>query len=247
MFGIISQTNEALRNNKVYYFKVLLFPALLMVFLFFSHYVIFKIYPDMPQWLGWVFMLVRWGSYAVFAVVCHRLILVLDAPLAPCTLSLTRRELWFSLYMLLTGVVVFSLMWLVSIPLLTLFNMLGVSSSDWIFVISAIFGISQAYFLGRFCLVFPSIAVDEKISLKQSWMVAKGNSIRISCLVGVIPFFWFVLVEIMGHSSELAGSLTAGDVLLMFIQPVVLAFEVFLVSFIYKDIKENWITSNAEH
>jgi len=245
VLGIISQAAEMLGANKAYYFKVLLFPTLLMYGLFLFYKMLFSFFPEMPKWTIWAYAVLVWGSYAVFAVVCHRLVLLqADKPLKPYTLTVTRREMIFSLNLVVIAVVAFMLAWVTSIPLALLLNVLSFSSL--VFYIPFVIGMLQTYFLGRFCLVLPSIAVDESISFKQSWMVTRGSGLRIFCIIGVVPLFWFVLSSLSGDSAEDTG-LYIIDILFMVLQPVVLAFEVFLVSLTYREMKENWIASNISN
>ncbi len=245
VLGIISQAAEMLGSNKVYYFKVLLFPTLLMYGLFLFYYLIFSFFPEMPKWTSWVFTLLIWNSYAIFAVVCHRLVLLqADKPLKPYALTVTRREMVFSLNLIVIAVVALMLAWVLSIPLIPLLN--SFSFSNWAIFIPIVMGMLQTYFLGRFCLVLPSIAIDERISLKQSWMVTRGSGLRIFCIIGVVPLFWFALSSISGDNAEDTG-LYIIDVLFMVLQPVVLAFEVFLVSLTYKEMKENWLASHVDN
>lgn len=244
VLGIISQAAEMLEANKTYYFKVLLLPALLMSCLFLFYYVVFKVFPDMPSWVDWIFALMIWSSYVIFAVVCHRLVLLqADKSLKPYTLTVTRREMIFSLNLIIIAVVVFMLAWVMSIPLLSLSNFLSLSNGA--IYIPLLMGVLQTYFLGRFCLVLPSVAIDERISLKQSWVVTRGNSLRIFCIIGVVPLFWFALSSMSGDSAEHAGVAYVIDILFVFLQPVVIAFEVFLVSLTYKGIKEDWVASET--
>ncbi|GKS57607.1 hypothetical protein YTPLAS18_11340 [Nitrospira sp.] len=64
--------------------------------------------------------------------------------------------------------------------------------TDLFVVVLATALIPYAYLVGRLSLVLPSIATDREATLMDAWRLSKGNTWRLTFLIGVIPILFFL-------------------------------------------------------
>jgi len=135
------------------------------------------------------------------AIACHRLILLEHEKVAYHTkFKFSEREFNFFWYLL----VIFCGLILVGIPGLIIFEIIPyawnglhqvLEEKEWMkeLVRNVIVYLPWMYFVGRYGLVFPAIAVDRnkecswQRDLDWSWKMSKGNEWRLALLVGGLP------------------------------------------------------------
>ncbi|MFI4955884.1 MAG: hypothetical protein ACHQAX_01610 [Gammaproteobacteria bacterium] len=112
----------------------------------------------------------------------------------------TMRETWTLIWMFLLGILttVGSM-----IPAMVIFFLLTTFNMQMAGMITAAitYSLILSYLLGRLCIIFPSIAVGERMSLEQTWKMSENNGWRIIILLGLLPmipvFAGFVMIAII--------------------------------------------------
>jgi len=82
--------------------------------------------------------------------------------------------------------------------------------------------------VSRFVLVLPSIAVDMELSFTKSWNLTRGNSIRLSILLMLIPFTVFVVFTLL----PIINSFVYGTIVIL-LWFITLIFEIGILSLSY--------------
>jgi hypothetical protein len=139
--------------------------------------------------------LVFWALYTLFAVVCHRIVLLGSASVPEYGMfQIGRRDLLFagglikiaiiSILAIICGVMILQL------PVLVLGKLfVGKADSRWLGeYLPFIAYLIQVYMLARLGLILPAIAVDKSPSLKWAWQVSRGNGLRLMLMLGLLPW-----------------------------------------------------------
>ena len=199
--------------------------------------------------LNWSFLLLYWIAFSIFAVTCHRLILIDDHNSSnQFQISLSRREFRF----LLRLIAVYLVMFIVLGVVLTIFmNLPGIGATpdtneltgerkigginrdvfEWLKTLAYI---PALYVLGRLCLVFPSTAIDRDKGIKWSWRVTKGNGLRMLVIVGVLPWLLSIFLGLFWREN----ATLVEQALLGLIGYIVMAIEIFALSLTYKEFQK---------
>ena len=182
---------------------------------------------DLTAWAIWAAYKV---AFVVFAVTCHRLVLVEDATFT-FQISFRLREVKFVGW----AIAVYAIFYLiVSVPLTVTMNLPITSdafdSSEFAYYAQFIFSIPATYILARLCLVFPATAIDMKYGLSWSWAQTRGNGWRIVVIVGLYP--WLISTMIWLVSRE--DPMLIEQAFIAFLYYVGLALEVFALSLTYR-------------
>jgi hypothetical protein len=190
-----------------------------------------------PPWASWL----AWGArsllWVIFAVICHRLVLLdpheRDVGTVPrWSWRETRFVGWvvaaYGLAMLAT--------WLVILVGATLFGwMLSLVRLEEPFLsvaVPAAGALSMTYLFARFAAVLPATAIDAQSSLKLAWEQTRGNGLRMVVIAGALP--WLVRYATWRLYSdeptllEVALVTAAGTVLI--------AFEIAALSLAYREL-----------
>jgi hypothetical protein len=160
-------------------------------------------------WSGSYFAeLIGWGIphglvFTVFAIACHRSILLGDHAVPSFGFSgWTRRETYFFGWSVLIGSISGIMLALAGILTMIPLAFLTVIFRD-LFAIpwaeTVWKGLTQvlallcagcilAYTLARLSLLFPATAVDRQPTLKWAWSESEKHALRLAFLVGVVPF-----------------------------------------------------------
>lgn len=112
------------------------------------------------------------GIHAIFAITTHRIVL-LGSDSVPTwgITSWTKRETFFVLHIIALALMAIPVMLLGFVPILG-----GLAAL-----------IIICWFAGRFCLVFPGIAVDKGVSFKISWELTAQYQLLMFLVVIVVP------------------------------------------------------------
>lgn len=145
-------------------------------------------------------------AFAVFAVTCHRIILlgkesVPKSGLASWSLRETRFVGWTLLIALCGGVTA----GIVGIPVLILLGFFIVSQKPgepWVTAAGSIMiMIPASYLFARLSVLLPATAVDEQPDFAWAWELTKGNGWRLFLVVGVLPgILWLGPDYLLGRS-----------------------------------------------
>jgi hypothetical protein len=172
--------------------------------------------------------------FTLFAVTCHRLVL-LDANQVARSWwpQWSRRETrffsWIGL-LWLSGVIA----GLAVLTFLFNFSKFVIGTSDAAWLEYAVYGVQLPllYAFARFCMLFPATALDRMASLRWSWDLTRDNGWKLVVVVGGLPFVFSVLVSFFYRSGA-----TAAERLLLTAAAVALfAVEIAAVSLSYREL-----------
>ena len=146
-------------------------------------------------------------AFTVFAVTCHRLILLGDDSVPWYGLSKwSKRESRFIGWSLLGWLA------LAAISMLVMFFSLGLAGSSlqslpvtWVEYAAYFVMIPGVYVVARFSILLPATAVDQRHDLTWAWETTERNGWRLVLVVGTLPFvLWYgpqLFVGALGRSS----------------------------------------------
>ncbi|GAB2188987.1 hypothetical protein MAH1_05940 [Sessilibacter sp. MAH1] len=147
--------------------------------------------------LAVVVEVVRLAILAVFAITTHRIILLGPNSVSRWGITAwTKRETFFFLHAV--GIV------LMGIPMVLL-NFIPILGSLASLIIIC-------WFAGRFCLVFPGIAVDKGVSFKLSWELTKSHQVLMFLVVIVFPTVLAIptyILSFVPYSALLSSAISA--------------------------------------
>ena len=183
---------------------------------------------------SWVVWSIYTAAFAIFAVACHRLILVEDQ-VVDVRLSFKLRELKFVGWLF----AVYAIYFIISlVPTTVLMNSpIGghlIESPDNFYYVQLLFAVPATYVLARLCLVFPATAIDRRLGLRWSWRSTRGNGWRIVIVIAIYP--WVLSAVIWLVSREEA--IVIERVLTALMYYAALVFEVVALSLTYKALIE---------
>lgn len=167
-------------------------------------------------------------AYILIAITTHRVVLLgLDSVSKKSVLSWSKRETSFFLYMLIISFGTFTFLGLVSVLLL---NDVGLDISGILSLILILFLVVVVFwFVGRYSLIFPAIAVDKSISFSQSWKLTHDHHFMMLFVVLIFPIcvsFPITLIEVVPGAFFIAS----------IISTVMTVFMVAALSVAYKKI-----------
>ena len=223
--------------NKARYLRAISLPVLLLVLVWAGSSALVSSLGPAAAWL----MLPFYGlAFALFAVTCHRLILLPDQPVAPWRISLGRRELLFFVWVIAIGIIVKGTEFLFLFAGMNSITNLSQSSAssvgmDNFYWISLLLAIPSLYLLSRLCLLFPAIAVDRQVGIKWAWSSTKGNGWRIFVVVVFCPWLFSIVIWLVSREN----ATVIEEVALSLISYIGLAIEIFILSLTYQEIELN--------
>lgn len=190
-----------------------------------------------PAYVGWMLCLLYAGLFTVFAVRCHRLVLIdSEARAADPWLRWSWRE-WRFFYWL-AG------LWLIAMvtwwfALLLAGNVISgawrhspAELSVWMEWSIYVCKIPALYVFARLSPVLPAAAIDRTVDLKSAWLLTQKNGWRLVLVVGVLP--WAI--------SQLLALLYRGDataletIVLTTLGIALLAVEIAALSISYREL-----------
>ena len=189
---------------------------------------------QLPGWANWLFYFAHIAVFTLFAVTCHRLVLLDRKTFSPGWLPLwTWRESRFVFLLFAVWLVAgFAAFFPVNLILnLSVFSYIKPGGS-WPYWLAQAAMIPMMYVFARFCLVFPATAVDRKVKLPWSWKLTRKNGWRLFAVVSILP--WVI--------SQVLGLLYFGEphewemIALTFLGVVLLSVEVAALSLSYHEL-----------
>lgn len=134
---------------------------------------------NLPAWAMWLVCLAYGALFTIFAVACHRLVLLDPRRVRP---GWSWREFRF-VFWLLGVYLVYLAVWL---PVWTVMvNVTHDMPPDWTRQPAVI---PALYVVARLSLVLPAVALDRDVSFKWAWTLTRGNGWRLVVVVGVLPW-----------------------------------------------------------
>ena len=187
------------------------------------------------------FGLVQLALYALFAVNCHRLVLigenaVPEYGLLGWSLRETRFFGWsIGLYVLYILAMVLPLLLVVIINMF--FTTPG--ANNWLEYAQYLALIPATYMMARLSLIFPATAVDERHDIAWALKLSEGNGWKLTIVVGLLPwiltYLKSLLIRMDANALEVFATSMAGFILL--------AIEIAALSLSYNELSGNTAAS----
>jgi hypothetical protein len=139
-----------------------------------------------PLWLAFMAFALYAAIFAVYAVICHRLVLLPEAASSASWMPrITGREARFLAWLVSVWVMAIGS---VLIVVMVLVNLLPTDTFEQFRGAQVAFMAATSYMFGRLCMVFPAAAIDHRPSVKWSWDLTRGNGWKLAVIVGVLPW-----------------------------------------------------------
>jgi hypothetical protein len=192
-----------------------------------------------------VFAVLLGLAFTVFAVTCHRLVLLGGESVPKYGLTKwSSRETRFVGWALLGYFCILSVWVLLSIPVLGLLLMFHLSSNPWVLVVVYLVMIPCGYVFARLSVLLPATAVDERPNVKWAREVTEGNGWRLVLIVGVLPVvLWAGPSYLLGHSLFVDVLIHVAACLLYVVQIAALSLSYQHLAGRYGDIPESLVQS----
>ena len=221
--------------NRKAFARALAIPMMLIVALTLSWYYAGE---HLPSWANWAACLGYAAFFALFAVTCHRLVLLDPARVARrAEPRWTWREslfLWWLIGAWLTYVVVS----MAGATLLgsVLANATRIDTQIGMRWVIEIAGIPAIYAVARMSPAFPAVAIDHRPDLKWALAITRGNGWRLFVVVGVLPWALSSLVGLAYRSNPSPLEMLA----LAILGTALFAVEIAALSISYRELtREN--------
>jgi hypothetical protein len=214
--------------------RALAIPLALLVTLTISWYYATDTLPDFAKWLLYLLYGVL---FTLFAVRCHRLVLLDSEPLlTELKPQWSRRESRFFAQMIVVWLIFVAMWWVllfaVSTVAVNAWEGARGEPSGWIRWIIFLSKIPALYVFSRLCLIFPATAIDRKPDLKWSWQLTRGNGWRLVLVVAVLPWLISQLVNLLyrGEATVLE------TIVLTILGTALFAVEIAALSISYREL-----------
>jgi hypothetical protein len=187
-------------------------------------------FPQAAMWLVWV---LYYLLFTLFAVKCHRLVLLdADAVAQRWRPGWSWRETRFFLWSAAIWGLGLAASWLLLLVAVNVWTWVAGISSDALRLTVHLWKIPVLYVFGRLCMLLPAAALDRRASLKWSWNLTRGNGWRLLVVVGGLPFVLSVLVGLIYRND----ATTAEWLLLTLLAVALFAVEIAAISLSYREL-----------
>jgi len=212
-------------NEKPHFIQALVLPILALV----SIWAIWTIVKPESIFLNYTFALLYSIAFCYFAITCHRLILLKNNTQHSYN---TIRIIFFLKWV----IIIYGISLAIEMIILTIMmNTINDFNSNNIPHIRDFLYLPLMYFVGRFSLIFPATALDLKGSLKWSWGATRNNGINILCIVGLFPWFMYILLSLVYRNEPSIIEQAIMTLLTYFVS----AIGIFALSLTYKALQLN--------
>ena len=183
---------------------------------------------------SWLLYFVSSVLFVVFAVTCHRLVLIPPtAHSSKVRPHWTLREVLFLFWTGVLGLVVVVVEAVVGTVLLNFVPGVEVKpnqeSFQWIMSASRILGL---YLFSRLCFVLPATALGKMPSFKWAWRQTKGNGWRLFAVVTVVPWALSWVIGLLWRDTATSFE----TVTLTFVGTALLIVEVAALSLSFREL-----------
>lgn len=195
--------------------------------------------------LSYMYLFLYLVAFAYFAVTCHRLILVGANTHNSYN---TIRIIFFLKWLVIIYGIFFALELISLTIIINLFPSIETKEITEVSIKARsqqISTITEAvrdllylplmYLVGRLSLIFPVTAVDLTASLKWSWKATRNNGLNILCVVGVLPWFLYILLLFIQRDN----STIYEQAIIALLTYLVTAISIFALSLTYRALQIN--------
>jgi putative Mn2+ efflux pump MntP len=192
---------------------------------------------SVSEWAIWLLYIPIDLAFTLFAVTCHRLVLLEPSVAATTPIPVwTRRETRFFIF--------FVLGWLIPAAVAlgwSAANRLqpaaGANALAWVLLnwLGFVVVVVAFYLVARCSLVFPATAIDQETSLKWAWHTTRHNGWRLTIVLWLVPAVTSSLTNLL---DRLAAGVVAGFVLTA-VACATITFEVAALSLCYRDLTKD--------
>lgn len=189
----------------------------------------------MVPYSGWLILPVYAAGFTLFAVACHRFVLIDEHRTFRERFAIGLREFRFLGWLMGVSIIIFALQALI---IGALINLPGVETGNGnaaFKVMQQIGSIPAYYVLGRISLVFPATAIDRPAGLTESWRMTQGNGWRMFVVVGLFPWLIDSVLSLVWRED----ATVVEETLLSLLGLVGFSMTIFALSFAYREI-ERW-------
>jgi hypothetical protein len=170
--------------------------------------------------------------FTLFAVTCHRLVL-----LAPRRLHRIQTPRWSAresrfLFWVVTLWAIYLVVWWVGMLLAANTWWRGGDLVAWTKVIEFVASVPALYLTARLSLVFPATAIDQAAGLKWAWRTSRGNGWRLVVVITVLPWLASHLVGLLYRDEATAAEIVVLGVL----GTALFALEIAALSIAYREL-----------
>ncbi len=219
----------ALRHELV---RALSVPAISLIMLYISDSYV----RDLGGLVLFVCVFISSVAYVLFAVTCHRVVLLGDQPVPRYgIIKWSMRETRFLFWLLGVYGVGFTIFALAAFST-TMY--VAISEYYWLPVLPLLFLlilIPGFYVLVRLSLIFPATAVDQRPDIKWAWDRSFNNGWRLVVIVGLLPSVTSIAQELL----ERENSSIIEDALWPLMYILVLIVEISALSLSYKELNKH--------
>jgi hypothetical protein len=216
-------------QDKAKFSKALALPTLTLVVVWAITSIYVREIAEISAWLPVLFYGI---GFSVFAVACHRLVLV-DQQTVTFGYELKARLLKFCLGLIMIYAILYLIM---MVPLTVMLNISpsfrqNFESDNFTFA-TILASIPAFYVVGRLSLIFPAIAIDHTLRLKESWALTRDNGWRMAIIVGFYPSVIKTVITFIPRDTASAVE----GVIIMLLYYYASAMAIFALSLSYKEI-----------
>ena len=180
--------------------------------------------------MGLVFLFLAVLTATMAVVGCHRIFLMDEKDImATATVRWDERESRFLGWWIGIGILASLVILPLMLALMPLYNSFVEYNELMTELLMAVLILPVYYFISRWSLLLPATAVDTRHDLSWSWKISRGNGLRLTVLIGVIPFLTSMAFDLLPESESVIQMSLLGSVWL-----VVAVFEICLLSLSYQ-------------
>jgi hypothetical protein len=193
---------------------------------------------DLPQPAMWGMVVLHGLVFVLFAVTCHRLVLLDPLVVAQTPMPRwTRRETRFLLKALAMWTVCLGVGFaLMSLFVFAAFPLVKKLESEWIAaIVMPIFLLPMFYLVARFSLVLPATALDRKVGLGWAWGLSEGNSWRLFLVIGILPW----VISAPSYLIDYTDPGVAATVAVTIVGAVLLVVEIAALSLAFRELTKD--------
>ncbi|MGI9238686.1 MAG: hypothetical protein ACR2QZ_14910 [Woeseiaceae bacterium] len=225
-FALVGEATREVYRKRAALLSALLIPTvgLLLIDAFSTA---LKPHPVAPIFLALAYL----PCYAIFATVCHRLVLLGENSLPHrWGMFWTERETRFLGWFIGIWFLYFGLSLPMGIIALFFSSMDVGWNTTWI--ASFVTYVVVAYFEGRFSLVLPATAIDKRSDFKESWRISRGKGMLIAIAL-VIPVMILIPLETLLYDTGVDELSPIADLVWLLISLPIFVIEIAIISLAY--------------
>ena len=240
VIGIIQAALQFVRDRKIRLVRALFIPAIAITLLEFvlSWSSANSNDPSFYRTvlLGWLSFFIYLAPYVLFAITCHRLVLIGNSGVGEYgNLRWSRREWHFLGWILVISIVSALCSMVINLPVLshTLSEVESGASaepSQWPGFLATLAYLPVLYVFSRLSVVYPATALDRQVDMKWAWALTAYNGWRLTLIIGLLPWLLYYFVSLFYREDPTLVEM----VLLKLVGFIVLAVEIVALSFSYK-------------